>query len=290
MRLDARLLPVVAFAFGVAACAGPAATHSPRPSADATGTWLRASTFRASPPANRFAVGPMAVITDNGTYVTAGPTDAGDPAPLLPNLIGRSISATGRDAILAEAGRLGLLAGKTDFRSVAAMPDGTTGRLKLTVDGSLATLVGEPDSQLLCIAAPCNPLPGTPEAFGELWRMLADPAAWLGADLGPEAPFVADSYALLVGLARTPDAAGGSGIRAWPLDTPLATFGDPVANGTLRCGIVAGTDADTMRPALEAANRRTRWAQDASTDVTFGLVVRPIVSGEDPCAETFGGG
>ncbi len=288
VRLGARVLVLVVLLFGVAACAGSAATQSPRPTVDPAGTWLRAVTSRAVPPANRFAIGPTAVITADGTYVTAARTDASGTGSLLPDLVARSISDAGRDAIVGEAGRLGLLGGKTDFRGVGAMPGSAIGRLQLTVDGARVTFIGEPDAQLLCIAAPCDPLPGTPEAFGELWRMLADPAAWLGADLGPEAPFVAESYAVLVGPAGAADQA--EGVQEWPLDTTLATFGDPVGNGALRCGIVAGADADTLRPALETATRQTQWVEGASTNDFFSLVVRPIVSGEDPCGETIGGG
>ena len=288
MRLTVRLLPVLAIALVVGACTAPAATSSPRPSVDTSDAWLRAMTFQALPPATRFAVGPAAVITKGGTYVTVGPTDVIQPGPLLPNLIGRPVSDAGREVILAEAGRLGLLGGKGDFRSVAAMPGGVIGRLQLTVDGSPITLVGEPDSRLLCLAA-CDPYPGTPEAFGELWRMLADPTGWLAADLGPEAPFVADAYALLMGPAPA-GPANGATVQDWPLATPLATFGGPVANSTLRCGTVAGTDAETLRPALQAANQTTRWVQDPGSSVAFGMIVRPIVAGENPCREVFGPG
>lgn len=288
MRSLVRLLILLAFGIGLAACSGTSGKPSTQPPVDTTGIWLRASISRTSPPANRFAIGPTAVITDEGMYVTAGLADAGRSGPLLPSLIGRQISDTGRDAIQAEAGRLGLLGRTTDFRGVAAMPGDAIGRLDLTVDGSVVTLRGLPDSRLMCIIAPCDPLPGTPEAFGELWRMLADPAPWLSADLGPEAPFVADSYAVLIG--PVPDGGGDSDTQIWPLDAPLATFGSPVVNGTLRCGIVGGADADRLRPALEAANRLTGWAQDESSSATFGLVVRPTVASENPCAETFVGG
>ncbi len=290
MRPLIRLVALLAVVVGLVACSGTAARPSPRPQADASGAWLQASSSRAIPPANRFAIGPSAVITGDGRYVTADPTDAGGPESLLPGLVERTISDAGRDAILAEADRLGLLGGKTDFRGAAAMPGGAVGRLQLKVDGTVITLLGEPDSKLLCIAAPCDPLPGTPEAFGELWRMLADPTPWFTSELGPEAPFVADSYAVLVGQAPNAGPDQGAGAQTWPLDTPLATFGGPVVNGTLRCGIVDGPDADTLRPALEAANQTTGWVQDGSSTATFDLVVRPIVAGEDPCADTFGGG
>jgi len=293
MRLSRRLPMLVAVASLLAACAGGSATGSPQssgasPAATST-AWLRATTFQAGPLANPFAAGPTAVITADGTFVTAGPVDAKDPQPLLPNLVGRSLSDAGRAAILTEAARLGLLGSRKDFRGVAVMPGGVVGRLQLTVDGSPVTLVGEPDSKLLCIPPACDPLPGTPEAFGEMWRKIADPVPWLAAELGPETPFTPAAYALLVGPAPASDPAHGASIADWPLAMPLATFGRPVANGNYRCGTVSGVDADTLRPALERASRQTQWVQDPATSATFGILVRPIIAGEDPCAEAFGG-
>lgn len=271
----------------LAACGGPGRTPSPAPEASSD-AWLRAQTRQALPPVNVFAVGPTAVITGDGTYVTAGPMVEIYPGPLLPALVGRSLSDAGRDTILAEAERLGLLGKKTDFLGVAAMPGGITGTIELDVDGVPRILTGEPDSQMLCILPECDPIPGTPEAFGDFWRKLADPASWLAEELGPEAPFAADAYAVLVGPPPDPDASLGAQLQEWPLQEPIATFGGPVANGTYRCGIVAGDDADTLRPALEAANQLTQWVEDETTSATFGLTVRPIVAGENPCAETFG--
>ena len=167
-------------------CSSPraAARRPPLPPSrlpDASDAWLRAQTIQAIPPVNLFAVGPTAVITGDGTYVTAGAVPEIYPGPLLPALVGRPISDAGRDAIIAEARRLGLLGRKTDFASVTAMPGGVTGEIVLTVDGAPVTLTGEPDAQIICIMAPCDPVPGTPEAFGELWRRIADPASWLGS-------------------------------------------------------------------------------------------------------------
>ncbi len=289
LRLPLRLVFAIVASLLVGACSvgrGP----SPEPTPDSSTAWLRAQTHQALPPLNVFAVGPTVVITGDGTYVTAGPVPAIYPGPLLPALLGRPISDAGRDAILAEAERLGLLGRKTDFKSVTTLAGGVTGELDLVVDGSPVTLIGEPDSQMLCLIQPCEPIPGTPESFGELWRKLADPAPWLGAELGPETPYVADAYAVLVGPAPDPDPALGAQLQAWPLDQPLATFGGPVANGTQRCGIVDGEDAATLRPALETATQLTQWVEDETTSATFGLTVRPIIAGEDPCTEVFGGG
>ena len=272
----------------IAACAGAASTPTSQPSPDAGSAWLRATTTQAIPPASLFAVQPVAVVTGDGQYVVNGPVDAIYPGPLLPNLLSSPISEAGREAIAAEARRLGLLGPKTDFRSPIALPGGVTGRIELTIDGQPVMLLGDPAAEIVCIMAPCDPLPGTPEAFGTFWRELADPTTWLADALGPASPFVPDAYAILVGPPPTPDASLGAQVIDWPLETPLATFGGPVANGTLRCGTVAGTDADTLRPALESANQLTQWTQDPSASAAFGLTVRPVIAGEDPCAETFG--
>jgi hypothetical protein len=270
LRPTARLALFAAVALVAAACAG-------------------ATPFKAGPPLSRFASGPAVVITSDGTYVTAGPLDAKAPVPLLPNLVGRSLSETGRARIQAEAARLGLLGRKQDFRSVIALPGGVLGRLQLTGDGGPISLIGEPDSKLLCVPQFCDPVPGTPEAFGDLWRKVIDPVPWLGVELGPETPFVPGAYALLVGPAPAPDPAAGASITDWPLAMPLATFGTPVDKGSHRCGIVSGADAEALRPALEGASQLTQWVQDPATSATFGISVRPIIAGEDPCAETFGG-
>jgi hypothetical protein len=283
---------LVAVALVVAACAGGSGA-SPRQSpaassADSSTAWLSATPFKAGPPLSPFALGPAAVVTADGTYVTVGPIDAKAPGPLLPNLVGRSLSEAGRAKIQAEAARLGMLGTKRDFRSVISLPGGGLGLLQLTGDGGPVTLIGEPDSKLLCIPQFCDPVPGTPEAFGELWRKVVDPVPWLGAELGPETPFVPAAYALLVGPAPAPDPAAGASIADWPLAVPLAAFGSPLPKGSQRCGIVSGADAEALRPALEGANQQTQWVQDPATSATFGITVRPIIAGEDPCAETFG--
>lgn len=293
LRPTTRLAMLAAAALVVAACAGGSGA-SPRQSptassANASTAWLRATPFKAGPPVSRFGSGPIAVITADGTYVTAGPVDSKAPVPLLPNLVARSLSDTGRATIQAEAARLGMLAKKMDFRSVIALPGGVLGRLQLTGESGPVTLVGEPDSKLLCVPQFCDPVPGTPEAFGELWRKVVDPVPWLGGELGPETPFLPAAYALLIGPAPVPDPALGASIADWPLAVPLATFGTPVAKGSHRCGIVSGPDAEALRPALEEADQQTQWVQDPATSATFGIAVRPIIAGEDPCAETFGG-
>jgi hypothetical protein len=285
-------------AITLAACTGAASSPAdPSPSAvppvassspSSQTYWLRMTTWQAIPPLNQFAGQPQLVITGDGVAVTSGPVPAIYPGPLLPNLIGRPISRAGLDAIVQRARDLGLLDGTTDFTRDDNLMGGVTGRIELTVDGTRVTLTGSPDATIECITTPCEPAPGTPEAFGELWRELLDLPSLVGSALGPESTYVPGAYALLVTTAPQADPSLPQRPAVWPLDQPLESFGGPVANGTARCGTASGNDADTLRPALEAANQLTPWVDRAGSTTMFGLTVRPLVLGEDACTEIFG--
>jgi hypothetical protein len=133
-----------------------------------------------------------------------------------------------------------------------------------------------------------DPQPGSPEAFTELWRRLADLPGNLDAELGPEAPYTPAGYALLIGPAPVPEEGMQAGVMVWPLETPVNDFGSPVLSDTQRCGLAVGEDGVVMGEALGQANQLTQWTATPETSATFGLTVRPIVGGEDPCAEVFG--
>ena len=294
----ARRLIVTALAAALVAACGGSTSVTPAPATPANPTpvipspsaspqdggtyWLRMSIWQAIPPVNLFELGNAAIIDGAGLSVVPGAVAAIYPGPLVMPLFARQVSDTGRETILGWAHELGLLSGKTDFTDGAGMPGGMTGRIELTVDGRLVTLTGIPD-----MVAP-DPEPGSPQAFGELWRRVAALPETLPAELGPEAPYVPSAYAILVGPAPEPEAGMQANLADWPLETPLATFGGPVQDGSYRCGIVEGEDAVTLRPALEAANQLTQWVQDPETSATFGLTVRAIVAGENPCLEVFG--
>jgi hypothetical protein len=279
-------------ACGSASPASPspaAPSLAPQPSPQADTYWLRATSSQAIPPIDQFPIPPIVTITGDGTYLTVGPQDAMYPGPALPNLRGRPITDAGRAKILAEAQRLGLLGGQTDFTADGGVPGGITGRVELTVDGERVTLTGSPEAHIECVTTPCEPPPGTPAAFGAFWSSLQDPA-WLGDAVGPEASYTADRFALLVGPPPAPEASVPAQILDWPLDVPVGRFGAAVANGTRRCGTATGDDAARLQPLLMQATQATQWVQDPTTSATLGIVARPFVPGEDPCAEWFGPG
>jgi hypothetical protein len=211
------------------------------------------------------------------------------PGPLLPNLQARPITAGGFAKIVDRARAFDLLSGSGDFTPPNVAPGASLGRIEIVVDGVLHDLTGDPSDLVRCGAARCIPNPGTPEAFAAFWQVVAD-LGWLEADLGPQGAYVADSYAILVGIEPAEEPPLQPKVATWPLATPLAAFGKPIGNAaTPRCGTVRGADAATLRPALAAANELTRWVdKDAAAGAGTAIQVRPMVPGEDVCRELFG--
>lgn len=263
----------------------PTPTPMPVPSADpdAQGYWLRLMTTQALAPIYVFAMAPQVVITGDGQWIIAGPVPAIYPGPLLPNLRSRQLTDAGRVAILQAAADLGLLSGKTDFNDGPAMAGGAIGRIELTVDGRQVVITGDPNAQ-------GDPTPGSAAAFAVFWARMADLAAWIPAELGPDTEYLPSAYAILVGPAPTPDANLPQAPADWPLAQEISLFGGPVAGGQARCGTVDGADAEALRAAMAAANQLTPWVQDPQMSATFGLTVRPMIPGEDVCREVFGPG
>jgi hypothetical protein len=252
--------------------------------------WLRLTTTQALPPLNVFGNGSLLVITGSGLVVTPGAVPAIFPGPLVVPLIGRTITDSGRAKILRLATDLGLIGRQTDFTANGGLPGGITAHVEITVDGRLVTLSGSPDATIQCVAAPCNPAPATPEAFGTFWRQLLDPTAWLGSELGTGTPYTPTVYSILVGSPPDPDPNRGASIADWPLDASLATYGTAVANGQARCATVTGDVAATLGRAFAKANALSMWTQDPTASAAFGLTVRALVPGEDACREVFGVG
>lgn len=285
-------IATVLIALVAAACAGSTASSTPgaTPTPSTQTYWLRMTTTQAIAPLDAFGLQPPLRITGDGIAVVDGPVPAIFPGPLMPNLVGRQVSGAGQARIITAARDLGLLDGRTDFTGGGIAPGGVVGHLEITLDGRRIELTGDPSAHIVCVTTPCEPAPGTREAFGTFWQRLTDLGGWLGSDLGPEAPYVAPAYAILVGSPPQQQPGFGQPVADWPLDVALAQFGSPVGNGAARCGTVSGPDAVTLRPSLMAANQLTMWTQDPQSSVAYGLTVRPMVPGEDTCREIFGGG
>jgi hypothetical protein len=295
MRVATSVAPLLTVVLLVAACAsagGPGVEPTPRPSPDPEPALrLRLTTTQALPPASRFNQLPHLAVTHDAIVIVPAMAVEDDPAPLVPLMMGRTISDAGWDQVVAIAVRFGLLDGDGDYTGGSSMPGAPLGRIEILVRGEVRVLVGHPEARLDCLTQPCDPLPGTPEAFGELWRRIIDLPGWLGTELGPEAEYVPDAYALLLEPAPRPSLGEDRAIADWPLEPLLDTFGGPVGTTGTRCGVASGRDADRLRPSLEGATTATLWAQDPGSSAPFRLGVRPMVPGEPgPCVELFGPG
>lgn len=276
----------------LAACSGvasPSPSPSPVPSdpdTDPSRFLLRATTVQALPPLTTFGWMPTTFVTGDLRVLVQGAVPAIYPGPLLAPLWQRQLTVEGWAALLDRAEAAGLLTGQQDFTGGDLAPGAAAGRLEIRVGDRVFDLTGDPNRIPRCGDARCpDPAPGTPEAYAVFWQDLHDLPRWLGDALGPEVPFLPTAYAILTGPPPAQDPLSGPPV-AWPLATPLDALGDPVAGDPNRtCGIAAGTDAETLRPFLDAANQLTRWQSGARI---WGLTVRPILPGEDAPCNAFG--
>ena len=233
---------------------------------------------------------PYAHITDDGVVVTQGPVPAIFPGPLVPPLFGAPISEAGFNQVVERARALGLLDGDGDFSPPDPVVGGLSGLIELRVDGAMREISGDPNSGIQCITTPCDPAPGSPEAFGTYWRELGDLRSLVGDELGADTSYHPEGYALLVGVALPDDAGLDPQVLAWPLETPLAETGVPVGNADVpRCATVEGEDAATLEASFATANQLTQWV-DAGVDPAdaVAIAVRALLPGDDPCQDLFG--
>lgn len=286
MRVPSRIaspaLPLLA-SFLVAACGGSSPTAPPSQPASA-GPGAASSSPAASPspstatvpglllevtteggfinPASRLGDVPSLVVDDDGRIYTPGAPTGGDTQPLVAPVDVRDVGASGaaaiRDAITAagldqeEAGGGGIAAdtGTTVFTTLRegnevvnrfiAGPSGP-GR-----PGGPGAPGGGTDG---------SPVPGASTdpasaAFALLARLTDTTETWGSTDATPS-PYRPSAYRVFA--APAPDDAGSSSGQpapAWPLATPLASFGTPAAATLgvdgLRTGIVTGADAATL--------------------------------------------
>ena len=251
---------------------------------------LRATITQALPPESLFPWVPAVTITADRTVVTAGPVPAIFPGPLLPNLRGRSISEAGFERLVSGARTLGLLEGNGDFSPSDVMPGSQRGLVEVVVDGALRTITGDPNLVMHCVTAPCDPVPGTPEAFGVFWQALLDLPTILGDDLGQEFAYEPGAFALLIGVEPMDGGGIAPQVVGWPLDTALADIGLPVGDRLLpRCGTVRGEDAAILAAAFSRATQLTRWVDRGGAEAdAVAIAVRPLLPGEDVCRDLFG--
>ena len=234
-------------------------------------------------PSALFGQLPTLSVFGDGRVVVAGPQIEVFPPPALPNFVSYRISEEGVQKLLENAQAVGLLGPDAHYDSIGIADAPTTtftvvaGGQRHTISAYALSEGGPNDTQL------------TPEvrraraALFAFEQRASDLRAWLGsAIVEPESPYRFEALRIFATPAQ-PDAQGGvaPGFADWPLATPVAAFGAPLANvPETRCGVISDGDLDTLRPALDKANQATFWR---SGGATFQLTLRPLLPDESGC-------
>ena len=275
----------------IVACSGAAPSPSPQPSPPPSPTpspapaafYLRAYYNQALPPRFTFAWLPTITVADGILYDGNVVIDAMFPGPLTIVPYARPITDAGIAALVDEARRLGMLEGNGDFSGGLARPGARTGEIELIVDGASYSLRGNPDAMIVCVRAPCEAAPGTPEAFGAFWQELMIAGTWLESELGPAQDWTPERVALLLTAPTVQDMPARP--AEWPFETSMAEAGIeyPAEEGA-RCTTLSGDALQALWPTLHDANQLTVLVDQHGNQAA--PIVRVLVPGdESPCPD-----
>ncbi len=255
----------------------PSGSAGPAPSLPA-GFYLRAWQTQALEPHQTFTQLPILTIA-NGTAIDGRiimPLIY--PGPLYASPFAKTITQKGIAAIVDEARKDGLLAGRTDYTDNIP-PGGAVAHVEMVVDGTRYELAGDPDKLTRCR---CIPDPGTPAAFAAFYQRLSGLDQWLPNELGDGSDYIPERLAVVT--VKPVDVQGPiePTFVAWPLATDFEHFGTAFGSSGDRCSVVSGADLQKLLPAVENANQLTRFTD--TTGARKSLLVRALVPGEpSPC-------
>lgn len=232
---------------------------------------------------------PAFTLTGDGRVIVPGAQIDIFPGPALPSVNVRRLSEQGIQAILKEVARTGLFrksvdlqaaqnfvadAGDTIFSLHAAGKDVTIKVYGLGTFDTPGNYPGVSEDEMAAY-----------QSLSRLFQQLGNLDATLPAsswvDEGWQ-PFQPEALRLLVRNADTdpPDETGiGNVLVDWPVDSDPATFGDPTPDGSQRCGVVSGQDADDWYAALSNANQLIRFVKG---DHRYQVTVRFQLPDESP--------
>jgi hypothetical protein len=304
-RNPAPATAVVVFAIAslVAACSGsaltespaatlPLATSSPAPTPSPSGTpaasaelVLRVTTEGGFiGPAAHLAQLPEVAVYADGRIFTPAPVPAIYPGPLVPVESVRNVGAGGVAAIRAAIAAAGLDAGGGTSPGIAPDAPDTVfevGAGDQTVTTRFPALGGGPGpGQPGLPGASTDPRRARAEA---LLARLTDPTDPWGAPATASTPYTPTAYRIFV----APGAPADAGLPsppvpvAWPLATPLASFGKPAQPDRgisgLRVGVVSLADTVTLGSVLAAATQITPFTSGGES---YTLYVTPLLPDE----------
>jgi hypothetical protein len=226
---------------------------------------------------------PQFSLYGDGSIITPGPQIEIYPPPALPAIQAQPVSEDGVQAILAAALDAGVDTGvdMTDMGSTM-IADAPTTTFTISVNGAsnsfgvYALGMGSGACPKGMAATECE----ARTALSSFVRKLGRLDGWLpSGSLGETATFEPTGSRVYVGDVRH-DAQLPQQKVAWPLEPPLASFGDDTGTG-YRCGVVTGSDwITTLQPAAAGTNELTPWTSEGTA---YGLVFRPLLPDETGC-------
>jgi hypothetical protein len=219
----------------------------------------------------------------DGTIITPGAQIEIYPPPALPSVQMQPVSEDGVQAILQAAIDAGVDADHdmSDMGSTM-VADAPTTTFTISVNGTTNSFgvyalgMFEGNCPEGMSAKECD----ARTALSSFVAQLSDLQSWLPAgSLGETATFEPSGSRVNVGDVRR-DADLPQKKVAWPLEPPLASFGEDTSAG-YRCGVVTGADwTDTLEPLAAGTNELTAWTSDG---ISYGIVFRPLLPDESGC-------
>jgi hypothetical protein len=228
---------------------------------------------------------PAFSLYGDGTIITPGPQIEIYPGPALPSIESRAITEDGIQMILQAAIDAGLTSVEdmTDMGSVT-IADAPEAVFTLRAGGSDRTVRVYALSEM----GDEKPFAMTKDEFDARRRLQGFVADLFAMDgLVPASavredpvPFEASGSRVYVGTYRGDGELPQPG-AAWPLDTPLATFGTGGNSYGYACGTVRGEDwTNLLLPTATTANQLTPWLSGGER---YGLQFRPLLPDETGC-------
>ncbi|MGA9159448.1 MAG: hypothetical protein WB297_01105, partial [Actinomycetota bacterium] len=225
---------------------------------------------------------PFWSLFGDGALIVPGPQIEIYPGPALPNLLATPVAADGVQAILRAARDAGLMDGDATYGNDCIADAATT--VFTTNAGGQTSVVS---AYALDVGEPAGSCGGTSDAderraLSEFQAMLDDLASWLPeGSVGAEHPYRPTQMRVYV-LPYQADPELPQDPIEWPLDVPLAGFGEPVTNAPTdaRCGVVTGAEFETLFAAAKDANALTPWTSDGTE---YHLILRPLLPDEHSC-------
>jgi len=274
------------------ASSSPAASRSPvrssRPALGSNGPVagpndlvLRIERVGASrTPGRALAELPPFSLYGDGRIISPGLEPDLYPRPALPSLEVGRLRPAGLEQVLQAARSAGLVGPDRVLpRPLHEVADSPSIVFRLWTEGGFHTTTAPS-----LVDAP----PNTPERQALLTlheKLVVDRWSWLGHGLEPGGGPYAWDRLRVVAVPDDPSSAPvpeRTRVIDWPATTLLQRFGEavPEEGPGVRCGVLAGADLATLRPALAASHELTFWR---SGGLTFRLLLRPLLPDESIC-------